>query len=388
MTEKHTERKHALLSASGASRWINCTPSPRLEEDFEESDSDFAAEGTLAHEFADLELNYRMKCIKLPKYNARIGLLRSHDKYASEMEGFVEEYVNYVLEQFNVAKKITPGAILLIEEKINLTYFIEDGFGTGDAIIIADGCLEVIDFKYGKGVKVDAENNSQLMLYGLGALWANELSYDIGSVKVTVHQPRLDHISSWSIDAMELNIWGRTTVTEKAKLAYAGEGDQCAGDWCRWCKVKPRCKALADQNLEIAKHDFADPQLMSDEELIEVFKQTPALTNWAKSIGEYLFKEALAGKTWPEHKLVTGRSNRIWSNSDEAIKILGKSYDQDQFMNIKLKGIGDIEKLVTKKNFDTRLGSCVIKPEGKPTLVHESDKRPALGIEQAKEDFK
>lgn len=389
MTEKHTDRAHALLSASGAARWINCTPSPRLEEEFAESESDFAAEGTLAHEFADLELNYQTGRIKLPKYNAAIGLLRRHEKYTDEMEGFVAEYVEYVLEQFNVAKKDTEYADLLIEEKIDLTYFVPESFGTCDSIIIANRIMQVPDFKYGKGIRVSAENNAQLMLYGLGALRANELMFAIDTVELVVYQPRINNISTWKISAEDLHKWGQDVVIPKAKVAFAGEGEQCAGDWCQWCRVKPRCKALAAQNLEIAKHDFADPQLLTDEELIEVYMQIPGLTNWAKSIEDYVFKEALNGKKWAEHKLVAGRSNRKWTDEEAIQKTLaGKKFKRDQFLNIKLKGIGDIEKLVKKANFDALLGEWVVKPEGKPTLVHESDKRQEIGgINQAKEDF-
>jgi len=385
MTERHGDRAHALISASGASRWLNCTPSPRLEENFEEQESDFAAEGTLAHEFASLELERKSGKIKLPKYNARLKLLRGHKLYTQEMEGEVEKYVVYVLERFAIAKKETSYAELLIEEKIDLRRYIEDGFGTGDTIIITDKIMEVIDLKYGKGVRVSAVDNPQLMLYGIGAYRAASLMYDIESVKLTIHQPRLDHVSAYEISVDELRKWAIEVVIPRAKLAYTGEGFLCAGDWCRWCKAKVRCRALAEKNIAIAKHDFADPALMNDVELLEVFKQIGGLTNWANSVSDYVFKEALSGKNWEGYKLVAGKSNRVWSNEDAIKSELSKNYKEAEYLNVKLKGIGDIEKLVKKANFDKLLGAYVNKPAGKPTLVEESDKRPALS--NAKDDF-
>lgn len=384
----HTERKHALLSASGASRWMNCTASARLEEGFQETASDYAAEGTLAHEFAELGLRAALSLIDPMDYPDLISALRDNDLYSDEMEEEVQKHIDYVLEQFTEAQRLTEGAILLIEEKTDLTYFIENGFGTCDVVIIADGVLEVIDLKYGKGVRVQAADNSQLKLYGLGALRAFELMYDIHTVRLTITQPRLDSISSWEITAEALNTWGEEVVKPKAKEAYAGEGEQVTGDWCRFCKAKARCKALAKESLEIARLEFSDPMLLDDSELLEAYGQADRIIDWLNGVGAYVLAEANKGKKWEGYKLVKGRSNRIWSSAEKVEALLLKDgFKKEDILISKLAGIGAIEKLTGKAKFETLLSPVVMKPPGKPTLVPESDKRPALGVEQAKTDF-
>lgn len=387
---EHKSRKHAILSASGASRWLNCPPSARLEEAVEDTTSDYAREGTLAHEFADIGLRYAIGTLDTKQYESLAEALRSEDLYDPEMEDEVDKYVTYVLEEYQMAKKRPSGAIILVEEKVDFSYYVEDGFGTNDASIIADRVLEIVDLKYGKGVKVEAEDNSQLKLYALGALLKYDLCYDIDKVKMTIFQPRLDHISSWEITVEELYHWGEATVRPTAELAYNGEGLQKAGEHCRWCKVKARCGTLASYNTKLAKMEFKDPHLLTDAQLLMVYEQSGLLVDWANAVGDYILKEAVNGKAWPGYKLVEGRSNRKWTNEQEVIKTLKeKGYSDEQIINMKLKGIGDIEKLVGKKEFPDVLGTLVEKPEGKPTLVSEKDKRPALGsAEQAKEEFK
>jgi hypothetical protein len=386
--KKHQDRKHALLSASGAFRWLNCTPSARIEEQFSDSETSYAAEGTLAHELGELYLERYAGFVGDEEYLTRFKQIENNDLFSDEMPEEVQKYTNYVIEQFEVAKKKTEGAVLLIEEVVDLTHFIEDGFGTCDSNIIADGTLEVIDQKYGKGVKVSAIDNDQLKLYGLGALYRYELSYDIHTVKLTIVQPRLDHISSTEIPVEELLKYGEHTIKPKAELAYEGKGIQQAGTWCRWCKAKAKCATLASVNLKITKHDFADPHLLTDEQLISVYAQMPQITDWIKAVSDHLLTEALNGKHWPGHKLVEGKSIRKWSDEEKVREELARRYEEAEYLNTKLKGLGDIEKLVGKAAFPKILGPFVVKPQGKPTLVHESDKRPALGADQAKEDFK
>lgn len=387
---KHKERKHALLSASGASRWLNCTPSARLEENEAESKSPFAEEGTLAHEFGDLELKFNQKHITEAAYMKERARLEKNKFYSKDMDDEVDKYVSYVLEQFEVAKREHNGATLIIEEKVDLTEYIEDGFGTCDANVIADVALEVIDLKYGKGIKVYADDNSQLKLYALGALRIYDLAYDIQKLKLTIFQPRLDHYSSWEISADELRSWGETKVKPKAELAYKGEGLQKAGEHCRWCKVKAKCSTLASHNIKLAKHEFKSPHLLTDTQLLIVYKQINTLVDWANAVSTHFLKEAIEGKKWPGYKLVAGRSNRKWIDESKVKdKLKEEGYEEEKYLNTKLKGIGDIEKLVSKKSFPDVLGALVEKPAGKPTLTDESDKRPALGSEQqAKEDFK
>ena len=387
---EHSTRAHALLSASGASRWMNCTPSARLEEKFDESStSTFAAEGTLAHEFGDVNLRFKNGEIDEKILNAELKKLRKDKNYTDEMESEVDKYVTIVMEAFAVAKARTPDAKLLIEERVDFSHLVEKGFGTGDVCIVADGILDVIDLKYGKGVKVDADNNPQLMLYGSGALRNFEMIYDIHTVNLVIVQPRLDHLSEWQISTEKLIEWGEKEVRPKAAKAYQGKGLQKAGDHCKWCKVKAMCATLAAKNVKLAQHDFKDPHLLTESQIIEVYKQQPMLVDWVNSVAKYLLDEAVKGKKWQGLKLVEGRSNRKWTDEKKVQETLIENlFDEKEFTTTKLQGITAVEKLVGKSEFPTILGSLVIKPQGKPTLVPMSDKRPAMGIEQAKEDFK
>jgi hypothetical protein len=384
----HSERAHALLSASGASRWINCTPSPRLEEGFANESSSFAEEGTLAHEFAELNLRAALNEMTLFDWQDFQAALKVSEYYSSEMEDFVQVHIDYVLEQFTEAKRKTPDAILLIEQKVDITHLIEEGFGTCDVIIIADGTLEVIDLKYGLGVRVSADDNSQLKLYGSGALEAYDLMYDIHTVKLTITQPRMDSISSWEISAEDLRQWGEEVVKPKAQIAYAGEGEQVTGEWCKFCKASPRCKAQAAKAQELAQYDFADPFLLEDYQLVNIYEKIPQVTKWLSAVTDYIFKEAMNGKKWEGYKLVDGQNRRGWTDESEVATILfANDFEEHQFSNSKIKGIGDIEKLVGKKEFPALLGDVVAFKKTSPSLVPESDKRPALGIDQAKADF-
>lgn len=387
----HTSRAHALLSASGASRWLNCTPSARLEEKFKESaQSIYAEEGTLAHEFGQVELQFKNNLISSKIHGIEIKKLRTHKLHSIEMEPEVAKYVDYVLEVFNVVKQTCPGAILLIEERLDFSHLVEGGFGTGDICIIADGVLHVIDLKYGKGIQVDATENAQLMLYGCGALRNFEMLYDIHTIELVIVQPRLDHISVYRLSTDALNEWAESIVKPQAALAYSGAGEQIAGDWCKFCKVKAMCKALANKNTELARHDFADPHLLTEAELIAIYGQIGMLVDWAGSVGGYILDTALKGKVWPGYKVVEGKSNRKWVDEEAImVKLFDAGFKTDEVLNKKLKGIGDIEKLIGKAKFPSLVGDLVAKPQGAPTLVPDADARPALGsIEQAKNDFK
>ena len=386
---EHSQRAHALLSASGADRWLNCTPSPRLEEQFAEKASSYAQEGTLAHEFADIRLRLASHQITQEQHNIIEGDLMASPFYSKEMLNEVDKYVDFVMETYAEARMRTDGAVLSVEEKIDLTEYIEDGFGTNDAVILADGILDVCDLKYGKGVKVSAVDNSQLKLYGLGALFFHELSYDIHTVRLNIIQPRLNHTSQWSIPADDLRNWGEKTVKPLAKKAYAGKGVQKAGDWCRWCKAKATCATLAARVNKLAAKDFDDVHFLTDDQVIEVFKNLSMISMFTEALKSYVLEEAKKGKRWPGFKLVRGSSRRKWTD-EEAVKqaLEEEMFEEHEYVTTKLKGIGDIEKLVTKANFKEVLGHLVVKPEGVPMLVEASDSRPAIGIESAKEDFK
>ncbi len=387
--EIHASRAHALLSASGASRWLNCTPSARLEEKFAESKSSvYADEGTLAHEFADIKLHCLNGQVTQAIANKELAIRRKHKLYEPSMEDEVEKYTNYVIESLTIAKQQTPDARLIIEERLDFSHLVEQGFGTGDASIIADNVLEIIDLKYGKGVKVDADNNPQLKLYAIGALRIFSMVYNITSVKMTIVQPRLDHISSDQILVDELLAWGDNEVKPKAALAYQGKGEKVPGSHCKWCKVKAMCPALAAKNMELAQHEFADPELLDDSQIIEIFEQQPMLVDWVNAVASYILDTAIKGKQWPGYKVVNGKSNRKWLNESAVELILDtQGYTEDKYIKKSLEGIVAIEKLVGKTKFPTLLGPYVHKPDGPPTLVPEKDPRPAIGMEQAKKDF-
>lgn len=397
---QHSNRKHALLSASGASRWLNCTPSARLEENYESTQSVYAAEGTLAHEFADIGIRFAANQLQKREYSKQIDSFRKHHLYTDDMEEEVQKHIDYVLEQYNEAKRLTSDALLIVEEKVNLTDYIEEGFGTCDSIVIADGVMEIIDLKYGKGIRVSAVDNSQLKLYALGALAKYSMFFDIKVVRLTIVQPRLDSISSWEMDVEELENWGNETVISKVKDAYNGKGEFQTGDWCKFCKAKAKCKAFAKQNIAVAKLDFADLENtdkldlktsneLTDSEILDIYEKASQFQDWLSSISQHVLQTALEGKEWEGYKLVEGRSNRKWLNEEDVERILLEAeYSEEEINTKKLKGITAIEKLVGKVNFTSLLSEQVIKPQGSPTLVPLSDKRPAFGFNSAAEDFK
>lgn len=386
--QEHSSRSHALLAASRASRWMNCPPSARLEEKMDESaPSKYAEEGTLAHEIAEVMLRGRFRLLPADDCTKEVRRLKKNPLYSDEMKTYLDVYLDYVTEQYRVAIQSTPDAVISLEERLDFSRWVEQGFGTGDAIVIADGVMEVIDLKYGKGVEVFAEKNPQLMLYGLGALEAFDMLFGIKTVKLTIVQPRQERIDSWSISAEDLYIWGDEEVKPKAALAYEGKGEMKCGHWCKWCRVKPLCAKMAETNLDLAKDEFKEPQLLSDDRLVEVFTQLPMLKDWAESVAEYLLKQALAGKEVPGYKVVEGRTQRKWADEAQVREILSVDHDPSEFMVTKLAGIPAIEKLL-KKDFQPLLGDLVVIPQGIPTLVPLSDKRPAMnGLSQAKAEF-
>lgn len=381
----HTSRAHALLSASGADRWMNCTPSARLEQRFEESkDSIYAMEGTLAHEFGDLNLRYFNKEISKKTLNVELKKLRKDKLYTYEMEEQVEKYTDYVIEEYNSKKD----ALLLVEQKLDFSHIVEKGFGTGDTTIIADEVLDVIDLKYGKGVQVDAKENPQLKLYGIGALRKYDLSYDIKIVRLTIVQPRLDHISTWDIKAEDLIEWGEKQVKPKAAKAFKGLGVQKAGSWCKWCRAKAMCATLAAENIKLARHEFRDPHLLTEEQVLGIHAQIPMLVDWAKGVDDYLLKEAVKGKKWPGLKLVEGRSTRkIADEKGLRTVLIANDFKEEDFTETKLLGITKLEKLVGKKKIKDIASDYIVKPMGAPTLTTESDPKPAFGLAEAVNDF-
>lgn len=392
--QKHSQRAHALLSASGASRWLNCTPSAKLEEEFGDKSvsSSYAAEGTLAHELAELYLRKDvLENISDEDFERSLEDIMANELFNDEMLEVVPIYTDYCEDQYIEAKKNNEYAIIEIEQKLDLTEYVPESFGTADTIIISDGLMEVIDLKYGKGIPVYADWNKQLMLYALGALRKYDTMYDINEVLVTICQPRINNISSWQISVEELLRWAEEYLVPTAELAFNGEGELNAGDWCRFCAVRNRCRKLYEQQLEIAKHEFAEPQLLSDDEIADIVQRTPKLIEWANSIAEYANKKAIEeNKQWPGLKLVEGRSRRKWIDEDKALEIIFEQFpelDEADVTTTKINGITAIEKLVGRKKFIEKLKDVVVTTQGKPTLVPLQDKRPAMGIQQAQLDF-
>lgn len=376
---------HAVLSPSAASRWLACTPSARLEERFPDNAGDFAKEGTLAHEFGQTLLTGLLDNEDMA---GMLDTLRNDTFYTHEMEDYAEGYASFVWEEFCRIRQNTPDAILRIEEKIDLTDYVPDGFGTGDAVIIADNVLTVIDLKYGKGVKVSAIENKQMMLYALGTLSHYEIMYGVDKVRMIIYQPRLGNVSEWQASAEVLKNWADNYLKPRARLAFDGAGDYVPGEHCRFCRAKAQCKALAEKNIEAAKHEFDEVGLMSDEEVAAVLAEAEGIKTWIMAVEEYALKAALEGKKFPGFKLVEGRSVRRYADESKVAKtLLDCGYKAEQiYKPQELKTITALEKLLTKKAFNTLLSDLVVKPAGKPTLVAESDARPEWSSAEA--DFK
>jgi hypothetical protein len=372
-------RNHAILSPSSAERWLHCTRAPRFELDFADKETPAAAEGTAAHALAEHKLK---KALKMRSRRP----ISSFD--SDEMEGFTDDYRDYILEQWEKEKQTCPDAKVYVETKLDLTRYVPGSFGTSDCIIVSDSRLHVIDFKYGQGIVVKAEENPQMKLYALGALDLYEHLYDFEEVSMTIFQPRRENISTWTESVKELKKWAIDVLKPKAKLANEGNGDFCCGDWCLFCKAAVKCRARAEANLSLARKEFALPPKLTDEEIEELLPLLPRLTKWANDISSYASNMAIHhGKKWKNWKLVHGRSNRKYKDESAVIKAAEKAGFHDIYIR-KLISITEMEKLMGKKTFQNVLGSLVVKPPGKLTLVPSTDKRPEVNIANAKEEFK
>lgn len=380
MTQAHAERAHALLGASGASRWINCPPSARLTENVQEKRSEYADEGTLAHELSEIKLRRRIlpcNSKERKRLDDALKKIQAKEFYGSEMENAVQDYVEIVEERFMAAKARSQDALVLLEERLDFTEWVPEGYGTGDVVLIADGVLEIIDLKYGKGVPVSAIGNPQIRLYGLGAWAAYNYLYDIREIHMTIIQPRLDSVSTDVIPVDELVQWAETVVGPAAALAYEGKGEFKPGDHCRWCKVKATCRARADENMAALAYEFKDPALMDLDEIGSILFIAQQLKTWASDVETYAFDQAKAGQRIPQWKLVEGRSNRKITDEDAVTDRLG-SAGVNEFLRTNLRPLGELEKLVGKKELTGLIGDLIVKPPGKPTLVPETDPRPEM----------
>lgn len=347
-------------------------------------------EGTLAHELAEVKLRLALGEISRQKAATELKRLRQHELYSPDMEEHVQTYIDIVLERINAAAAVNPDVKVILEQRLDYSPWVPDGFGTGDAVIIADGILEVVDLKFGKGVPVEAEGNTQMRLYALGAIHLFGDLYEVETVRMTIVQPRLDAVTTDEISAEELLRWADEYVRPRAELAARGEGELVAGEHCRFCRARYTCRALAEWNLELAKYDFKAPELLTDEEVAEVLERAEALARWVADVQDYALDQAVNhGKKWPGWKLVEGRSNRRYKDEAAVAQILlSEGYGEDEIYQKSLKGISAMEKMLGKKRFAELLGDYVEKPPGKPTLVRQDDKRPELNsIEAAIRDF-
>lgn len=378
--------EHALLSPSAAHRWINCVAAPRLEADVVDNGSDYAAEGTLAHAYCAYKLK---EFLSLPTEGEAKEIAELNDRYhTGEMDEYTDTYKTIVLEKYNAARANTKDAQLLIETRLNFNAYIPDAFGTADAIIIADGTMEVIDFKYGKGVKVSAVDNPQMKIYALGAYEKFSFEYQIERVRMTIVQPRIDNLSDYELSVSELMAWTDSVLTPKAQQAYKGDGPQVPGDWCQFCKVKSSCRALTQKCIEAAKN-HPDPKLISPDELAaDVLPMLATVKTWLAGVEDYALQQALSGVQLAGWKVVEGRSVRKITDQDGAALALNKAgYKTTEiYKPQELRAITDLEKLTGKKQFAAICGDFIEKPQGKPTLAPESDKRPA--IDPLADDFK
>lgn len=369
---------HALLSASGAHRWINCPPSARLESDEPESTSAAAEQGTAAHALAEHKLRRVLKQSSKRPVSTWVD---------DEMETLTDDYVAFVQERISIAQESCADPQVLIEQHLDFSHIVPGGFGTGDCVIIAEPTLQIIDLKYGQGVLVEAAHNPQLMLYALGALHAFGDLYGIETVAVTIYQPRRANVDTWEIPVTELEHWAEAEVKPKAELAAAGEGEFCPGSWCQFCKIAPTCRARAEANLALARLEFAPPAELSDTEIADVLARIPQLKTWAADVEAYALSKAVnQGVVFEGFKLVAGRSIRKYT-SETDVAAAAEAAGYRDIWDRKLITLTAMERLMGKPAFNEVLGDLVTKPAGKPTLVPTSDKRPALDLVSAATDF-
>lgn len=373
--------KHAYLSASASHRWLACPPSAKLCASIADQTSEYAQQGTDCHELCAYLVEKALgRAVTDPTENLTF--------YDAEMQNCAEEYRNYVLEQIEAAKEFCKDPQVMIEQRLDFSRWVENGFGTGDCVIVADEVLQIIDYKHGLGVLVSAGDeehggNSQMMCYALGALEAFGDIYDINQIKMTIFQPRRDNVSTYTISKDVLLKWADEVLAPTAQLAYVGKGEFKSGDHCQFCKVKATCRKRAEYNLELAKYDFEMPATLDDIEIAAILAKVDEMISWGNDIKEYALQQAQSGVHFDGWKIVEGRSNRKFTDeATVAFRVKDAGYDPYEK---KLLGITAMSTLLGKKKFEELLGELVYKPPGKPALVPESDKRPAMNT--AIDDF-
>lgn len=369
---------HARNSPSALHRTLNCPPSLVLGEQFQDEESQYAAEGSAGHALAEHLIKKHLKQrTKRPV----------SDYYSDDLMEAVEDYVAFVIEQIEAAKRECKSPLFSVEQRVDISEYSPDCFGTADMVIVTDKVAHVIDLKLGRGVEVSAEENPQLMAYGLGVLEMVDMLYDIEVVRLTIFQPRINNFSTWDITPEALKTWGEEVLKPRSAMALAGAGEFQAGSWCRFCKARNQCRARAEEFLRLAKMEFQQPALLSDDEIAEIIKVSDELSKWAADVYAYAQDQAIThGKQWKGYKLVEGRSNRKYSSDEEVEKAAQEAGYTDIYKK-SLIGVTEMERLMGKKEFARILGKLVYKPQGKITLVPDTDKREAINKSTAAADF-
>ena len=368
---------HALLSASSSHRWLNCNPSARLEREFSDRETTAAAEGTAAHALAEHKLKRRLKL----RNERPVSVFDTE-----EMEICTDDYADFVMEQVTKERRRDPDTQVFIEQRLDFSCYVPEGFGTGDCLIVSKGRLHIIDLKYGMGLLVDSEENPQMKLYALAALTQYEEQYQIKKVKLTIFQPRRENVSTWETSVAKLKKWATKDLVPKAQRAFKGEGEYCPGEWCIFCKAAVKCRARAEDKLRLAQSEFKMPPLLTDAEIEDVLAKLPDIKKWADEIQEYALAKALAGKEWAGFKLVEGRSVRKFTDERAVVKVANEAGYHDIYKQT-LISLTEMEKLMGKAEFSKVLGALVTKPQGKPTLVPDTDKRQAISVSNPKSEF-
>ena len=370
---------HARFSPSAADRYIHCPPSLILGEEAgaEDTSSDYSREGTEAHSLGEFLLK---EALGIPCEDPRPGL----HYYTDEMQECAEGYRDAVLEIFHTLQRDCPDAIISIEQRVSIEEYADGAFGTSDAVLIGNGEMFIVDYKHGRGVEVSAEDNAQLKCYALGAYLAFSPLYDVQKITLVIYQPRINNFSQWSLTTEALLNWAENDLRPAAEMALHGEGDFACGPWCRFCRAKAVCRKRAEENMMLARYDFARPESLEDDEINIILGKVDALTAWANDVREYALQRALAGYAWDDWKVVEGRSVRKYADEDKvAAAVKAAGYDPYER---KLLNLTEMQKMLGKKQFEELLGPLIIKPEGKPTLVSRSDRREEINT--AMTDFK
>lgn len=371
----HADRDHAILSPSSAKRWIHCTPSALLAEAAGSKTSVYAEEGTIAHEIAEYALTQYLNGTYDPIIDEALPIKDEHLKnplFSIDMANYIRDYCDYVIGEGYEMQKQDGACQMFLERKVDITDYAPDSFGSVDVTLVSDKTIHIIDLKYGAGVKVTADHNEQMMLYALGALKA-AASQNITNIRMTIAQVRLDHYDTFEMSKGELLDWAEKVLKPAAKEAIQGKGKQIIGSWCGFCPVKAQCRAQRDAILA----DFdekPEPLLLSDEEIVDLIAKIDTYKSWIESVNKYVYDRAIQGYKWEGYKLVAGRSSRVIKDEAKIRQALLNEFLEDEVLNIKLKGIGDLEKLVGKKVFSARFGDAIESRPCAPKLVPESAK--------------